>query len=43
MANGSPVTMEQLQHYLTENRFITGDTIERHLQEMRYVTNAGRS
>ena len=39
MAN-FPVTMEQLQNYLTENRFITGDTIERHLQEMRYITNA---
>ena len=40
MANGFPITMEQMQHYLTEHRFITGDTIEQHLQDMRYMTNA---
>ena len=40
MANGFPITMEQMQHYLAEHRFITGDTIEQHLQDMRYMTNA---
>jgi hypothetical protein len=39
MAN-FPVTQEQPENYLRENRFITADTIERHLQEMRYITNA---
>ena len=39
MAN-FPVTQERLENYLRENRFITAGTIERHLQEMRYIKNA---
>ena len=36
--SGFPVTQEQMETHLRDHRFITGHTIEQHLQEMSHIT-----
>ena len=37
---GFPIFHEQMEAPVRDHRFIAGDTIEAHLQEMSYITNA---